>query len=435
MIAAAYIRRSHAGEAEVSETAQRETVARLAERNGDSLGEVFRDWGKSGISKPPELAGDTLEEMLPHRRDMLRLLADVRAGRVSRVYVYDQDRLARDEVVLGIIVHRVFRRHGVRAWDTAGELTDPDRRLYVSMRGVMDAGEGQKQTRRNDATNRTRRERGDHLGVAPFGYTLRTPRKDGTARVELVRDPSEDIAHVLDAYTRAGTYLGAANILNAEGFPSKRGGSWYPVTIRGIVLREAPELAAEPTRGKRKGHRPRLLAGLMRCGGTLPDGSRCEGPMSPGTAHGLLYYCGRGQRGAHGKPWRIAESRLMPWIKAEADRLRPAYDILERPGEGEWSDPKRLAAIAAARASGDDDIADTLQARYDAEAAKHSRHRAILEAIPPRIDWQAWQAAPDSEPWSTAGVNAVLTALWARVKLGSDLLPVEATWSVPEWRS
>jgi hypothetical protein len=48
----------------------------------------------------------------------------------------------------------------------------------------------------------------------------------------------------------------------------------------------------------------------------------------------------------------------------------------------------------------------------------------IVVTVPDAVDW--------TQPPAT--INVVLRALWERVELGPDLMPVRFVWTVPEWR-
>lgn len=281
------------------------------------------------------------------------------------------------------------------------------------MRGVMDGGELRKIRKRNRQTAAMQRERGDDLGMAPYGYTF---RRDEAGRLIHERDAAK-IDHVLDAYRQEGTYLGTARALNAEHWPSRHGRGWHATTVKSVVDREAPELAKAVTRGRRRNHRPRLFAGLMRC--------YCGGPMSPGSGGGMPgYYCGRGQRGNHGRPYYVSESRLMPWMRAEAARL-VAPDAVEI-AEGQYDDSTERATLEALRGKVSDAVVDAGLADLDAKRAEAGERALRVVSVPPAIDWDGW---------SVEHIHAALSALWTHVQLGPDLLPVDAEWTVPEWRS
>jgi hypothetical protein len=324
-------------------------------------------------------------------------------------------------------------------------LTEDDRRDFAEMRGVMDGGELRKIVKRNHAVRRFRRERGDDPGTVPFGY--RKVRAEGgeanrrgeaakpKATIDVLDDP-EAIERVLDAYRKAGTYLGAAKALTAAGEPTPFGrrlrvdgepygggrfasSVWRAPAVRRIVLREAPELA--PTiKGVSRKHRPRLLMKLLRChcGQTMTPGGRLDLPG---------YWCTRGQLdAAHPRPFSISESKLLPLIRAEADRLRIPGELLESPGP-EYDDSADRARLEAARDLIGEDAYLSALARLEAARGAHSERQAIVSAIPPRIDWER-ESVPD--------INASLRALWDHLQLGPDLLPLPDgyAWKVPEWR-
>jgi hypothetical protein len=134
-----------------------------------------------------------------------------------------------------------------------------------------------------------------------------------------------------------------------------------------------------------------------------------------------------------------SEARLMPWIQAEAARLR----VIDS-ATGESVDAVRLAADhAAERAAlaGRLERANELfvlgpkaggwtRERRDAEAAAVAAEVDRLGAAEavvtiPAIDWT----------WPPERINTVLRALWQRVELDERMHPVEAFWRVPEWRA
>lgn len=404
MTAVAYVRRSASEESKVSRETQLETVHRLAAEHGDTIEHVYTDWGKSGGSET--------------RPEYLAMLARAEADGIHAIYAYDQDRLARDIWLFSGLL-RLADRRGFRVITPAGALTDDDKRTFAEMRGVMDGGELRKITKRNLATAKMQRERGDDLGMAPYGYVFRTPGRDGIERVEFECVEPDKIAHVVDTYRREGTYLGAARALNAEHWPTKHGRGWHATTVKELIVREAPGLASSVTQGRRREHRPRLFASLMRC--------YCEGPMSPGTGGGADgYYCGRGQRGNHGRPYYVSEARLMPFVVAEASRLVAPGDLAERTGEG-YDDSAERAALGALRGKVADPIINAGLADLAVRRAAHGEYLRHVEAIPQAVDW--------SQP--PAVVNEILRALWERVELGPDLMPKPDgfLWRRQEWRA
>lgn len=255
------------------------------------------------------------------------------------------------------------------------------------------------------------------------------------ATIDVLDDPGA-IERVLDAYRTAGSYLGAARALTAAGEPIPFGkriradgepygngrfasAIWRATTVRRIVKREAPDLAPRIPGVSRK-HRPRLFMKLLRC--------YCGQTMTPGgdvSAGG--YWCTRGQRDPdHGKPYSISESRILPWIKAQAARLRVPDELAEVLVDADgatYDDGPQRAALEAMRGIVADSTIAAAFADLDAERERHGERARRLVEVPPALDWT----------WSTEAVNAWLRAAFEYVQLGSDLLPVDAKPLVPEW--
>lgn len=404
-----YIRRSASEESPVSEDAQRAAIERLAAERGDTIEHVYRDWGRSGGSET--------------RPEYVAMLARLEANGVSAVYAYDQDRLARSNWLFAGLL-RLADLHDLAVVTPAGNLADDSRRDFAEMRGVMDGAELRKIRRRNRAIADRRQARGDDRGALPYGYGPRPGRAPRSSEpVEYVVVNPEGIAHVLDTYRRVGSYIGAARALNAEHFPSQRNGTWHATTVKGVVLRNAPALAASVRKGTRRTGRPRLFAGLLRC--------RCGGIMSPGTMHGKdSYYCGAGQRGLHGAPYAITEARLEPILREEAGHLRVPYDQLETAGAGDDAvediESRRRRLVDALEAGVL--TAAELGPRIAALEAERDRLEALqtaIRAIPQRIDWS----------WSPERLGAALRALWRRVDVDITAGTAVATWAIPEWRA
>jgi DNA invertase Pin-like site-specific DNA recombinase len=406
-----YIRRSSKDDGgNVSREDQEAAIASLAERHGLTVDEVYVDWKRSGA--------DIGSDAIRHRPRFRAMLRRIEGGDVEAVLALNISRLGRGDSALGRLWAATEQAH-TRVITTEGDFSDPsDPNVYL-LRTMLQAfavyyvKEAKRKARQTSAMQT---KRGDDRGAAPYGYEARTPRMHGTERVEFVQVNPEGIDHVIGAYKAAGTFLGAAKLLNAEGFPSRRGSEWHPVVVSDLIRREAPELVAGVTQGTRSRTTvPRYLRGLLRC--------HCGGPMTPNTAGkgGPRYYCGRGQRGRHERPYTIVESKLLPWIKAEAALYRydRFWDVDAGQQAADTAD-KRRRLEAARDLMSEDAYAEALAA---IEAEETTPERVPAEAPP--LDWE----------WSVQAINEWLRAAFGYVQLGTDLRPVEALWAVPEWRS
>jgi hypothetical protein len=164
-------------------------------------------------------------------------------------------------------------------------------------------------------------------------------------------------------------------------------------------------------------YRVRTLSGMLRCW--------CGQTMSP---NGSGWTCRRGATGAHEKPYNVEDHIVMPWVRAEADKLAVPYDRAEDAGdEGE------LEKLEARRQKLIDLYLDDTITKADMDTKMHDldariaalEARAGIHDIPRHIDWDGW---------SPEVINDVLRNLFV-VELGDDMRPVRAVWTVPEWRA
>lgn len=405
--AVAYIRRSSGQDSPLSREAQESAIAAAATARGEVVRETFTDWGLSGSDRS--------------RPAFLRMVAEMDAGRVSTVYAYDADRLARRTSTLALLLEAaaevgtaVVDRHGR---DLAGR-----DRMTGEVMAALDSEMLRKMTERNRANVAVRRARGDAMGRVPLG--CRRVLVDGRYINEVV--DAGAIARVVDLYRETGTLNGTAKRLNAALVPSATGKRWYAPTVAKIIDREAPDLRRfRRGQGVRADTVPRALSRLLICphdGMVLTPGLMRNG--------GTRWYCRACPVDVtHPRPYGISEFKLMPWVTQEAARLRVPGAVETVVAEGEDQQvglqAKRDRIIDAAmdgiitKVERDRRLADV-----DAALARVATRIEVV-AVPPAIDWT----------WEPGDINAVLRAMWERVELDERLMPVRAEWRVPEWRA
>jgi DNA invertase Pin-like site-specific DNA recombinase len=380
----------------------------------DIIAHTYKDWGRSG--------GAEWDDLAERRPEFTAMLGAVAAGTIGAVYAYDADRLSRNESILHRLLD-VAGRSGTVVIDRTGrDLASSHNRLTAGILASVDAQVLRDITERNRANRDRKRARGDDLGEAPYGWTKvkltepganrrGRPAQAGAVVNVLTDEPA--IVTVLNAYAAAGSALGAAVLLNAAGVPTRRGRTWNNRAVADVVAREAPELLpAKLGRRNARHYRIRALSGLLRC--------RCGNVMSP---NGEGWTCAQGQRGAHERPYNVAESKLLPWVKAEAGRLALPEQVTM--DAGPYDDGAERAALAALRGKVSDAVVDAGLADLDAARAAHGDRVRTVVDVPARIDF---------EREDVADVNRTLRAMWSYVELGPDLMPVSASWRVPEWR-
>lgn len=393
----AYIRKSRVtSDRTVSWQVQEAAVRELAKANGDAEPTILSDWSKSG------------RKGADGRPGYRRLLEMIESGEATAIYSYSLSRLSRSlseftrlvelATARGIPVRLHVERHL--------DISTATGRLIVNILGAVAQMEAEIAQERSRESIEARRVRGDVVGGIRYG-----------------RKPGEDLDAVVDAFRETGGYRATAALLTARGVPTRSGGSWMAPTVRNILLRVAPELVPARSARGAKAATPYRFARLLRCpfdGRLLTAQTASEGTPRYGCTHA---YSVKG----HG-PRYIAESKLMPWIRAEVARLRTPdrIAILADQDRKRADLEARRGRLVDAWESGTitrDDYM-TRVAGIDAKLASLDAERRIVDV--PTIDW---------DTWTPQDVNRVLRAMWEYVELGPDLVPVRAEWTVPEWRS
>lgn len=417
----AYIRRSVARRADPGDISREYQVAEVRRLAGDpALVIIDRDWGKSAATDKTD-----------RRLAFLALLDSIEAGEVSALYAYSTDRLARS-VEWSARLLNACRRASVPIVTREGRIEPGDASAALLFHVLASVNEnalsGMEAKAR--ATVERRRERNREAGRADNAGMGCKPY--GTM-------PGESTEAVIRAFGEAGSFNGAAKLLSERGVrsrlsgrpnPRENGGTygWSCRSVSRIVRRERPDLLpAHPRQGART-RSTRTFAGLLtcHCGTTLTSMPR---------ATSVGYYCRTAHANpTHPRPYVVSERRLLGWAQEEAARLRPV---------DEHGEPFNAVAIGEENESERAELGAKHERIVDMYAdgtiGKPERDRRLaavttaLESIDARsqvaavpvIDW-------DGEP---AALNLVLRALWHRIELGPDLLPVRAEWAVPDWRA
>lgn len=389
---------------------QEKACRELAEARGWRVMEVYRDNDVSASGKKP-------------RPQYQRMLADLEAGTVDAVVVWDLDRLTRRPVELEDFIDLAERKRiALASVGGDADLSTDNGRTFARIKGVLARGEVERKSARQKAANVQRAERGlPHAGRRAFGYS-----SDG---MSVVQDEADALRWAADQLL-AGVSLRAITAGLAErGHRTTAGNAWKPTEVRRLLSnprhaalrvyqgevvgpgawpaildedthRAAVAILSDPSR--RKAGRPRryLLTGLARCG---VCGGSIYGVTEP---RGPLYYCETrkhvARRAEHvdGLVESLLVARLAMPDAAEAFAREDARDVARDLRTEEGALRARMDGLAEAFAAGDID--------RPALRAGTARLRARLETI------SADLAAAASSP----AVSAVIAA--------ED---VEAAWS------
>ena len=405
MTAFAYLRKSsvHDPACEVSYEVQEGAVRELAHRHGDNAGTltILSDWDKSG-----RLGADKR----PAYRALLDAIAD---GRCTAVYSYSLSRLGRSLPELARLIEDCQNRKiPVRLAVDAVDTSTASGRLLANVLGSVAAFEADVASERVRAAHAAKLARGERIGTAkPYG-----------------EGPGEDGDSVLAAFREAGSFSGAAKLLNSRGVKPRQGRAWWPSSVRVVVKRMDPSVASQrPTRGYRAGGSDFNLARLLRCPtcGTRLTGTRdrIDGPNKGR----VRYLCRLGSVIPH--PRRsVSEHLIMPAIREEAEHLVTPEQIEAASDDtGERAElERRRARILDLYESGHIDRGDR-ERRLEAVTEQIGRldARRVILAIPEQINWNA-------EPKK---VNTFLRAIFDRIDLDPETFqPTAFEWVAPDWR-
>lgn len=409
----AYLRKSRvtlASPGELSHEAQLTAVRDLAATHGDPEPVVLSDWSRSGRHG---------SRRRPGYAELIRM---IESGEASAVYAYSLSRLSRSLRDFAELVD-LANRHDVPvrlAKDTMN-LTTASGRLNVNVLASVSAFEAEIAQERAQDTIAARRVRGDHVGSAPYGYLLQGGR--------LEPDPDRPVDVVIEAYREAGSYAGAARILNRKKAPAPRGDRWSGHGVRRVVNRVMPETRATDGRPGRKPRSDFLLSGLLVCPcGTTMTGRLHHQRRTYGVRdyQYVSYVCWRGRYDAeHQRPYMVNEAVIRPWVEAEVARLRVPEVVEMSPDEGRKDELEgKRTRVVEAFIEGLVDKAER-DRRLSAIADDLAHLDAVVGLVKvPTIDWT----------WDAPTLNRVLRTILRRIELGPDLRPVGADWVVPEWR-
>ena len=166
-----------------------------------------------------------------------RMIADIEAGHIRAVVVWDVDRLTRTPRELEDVID-FAERVGLRLASVGGEidLGTEQGRLMARMKGAVARHEVEQSRRRLRAKHAELAAAGRHIGPRPFGWDM--IRVDGAHNV--LRINKAERAVVLECVRRVLDGEGLwkiRNDLNARGITTATGGPWQTQTLRRMLIR------------------------------------------------------------------------------------------------------------------------------------------------------------------------------------------------------
>lgn len=384
-----------------SAEAQEAAVRALAARHEDGELVLLSDWDKSGrLGREKRPGYDALWRA-------------IEAGTCSALYSVSMSRLARSTSELTRLFETCAAKGiPIRLEKDVIDTSTASGRMVAGILASVAAFEADVAGERLRSALAAKAARGERIGTAWF-YGDR---------------PGEDPAAVLAAFREAGSFAGAAGLLNARGIPARTSRwGWRPSSVAVVVRRLDPS-APMPRPAQRVaagGGAGFLLSRLLACPycGTFLTGGR---DRRRGTTH---YTCHMSQARPHTRT-SISEHIILPAIQAEVARLRTPERVRTRAG-----DEKKRTELEARRLR----VIDMYEAGIIERAERDRRLTAVTDALAalqeravaldvPAVDWT----------WPPRELNAALRALFRSISLDPASfrpLPDGYEWTVPHWRA
>lgn len=246
--------------------------------------------------------------------------------------------------------------------------------------------------------------------------------------------PGEDAMVVVAAFREAGSFDGAARLLNERAVPSRFSISrktkhfWSGSVVRGVVKEHAPdEVGPYIRRGSPAGRRKFRLANLVECS-TCRDAGRpafLTGSTDPRRGD-VRYACSRARVLPHVRGW-VNESKLLPVVIDEANRAKAR---VRRMQVGSAEDEAKLRELEVERQRVKTLFRKSLMDETELDAAM-----VEIAEIEAKLDTRRWikrvGIAPDIEHDDPAKVNAYLRRLFSSTVVD---MSQPATRGPSKWR-
>ena len=203
----------------ISLRAQRSRIRAHAKALGLKLEKIYADEGISGRS---------LE-----RPELQKLLGRVKGKAGETVMVYRLSRLSRSTRDLLFLVEEAFVEGNTRLVSVSEHIDteSPMGRLFLTIMAALAQMERELISERTRAVLQFKKEQGEFLGSPPFGYRI---GKDNT--LVTVAAEMKVVRQILRWRKKGLSYAKIATALNEKGSKTKRGGKWYPSTVRNVAL-------------------------------------------------------------------------------------------------------------------------------------------------------------------------------------------------------
>lgn len=203
---------------------QERKIRAWAEIHNIPLGDVITDPGRSGRN----LRRPGLEDLLDRCRRRL----------VSVVIVCRFDRLTRRTKDLLHLVEDVFAAHEIEFVSIQERIdtTTAQGKFFLTLMGAMAQMERDQISERTSDALAHLQARGEIIGSAPLGFRKVSNPRGKLNSLALDPDEQRTVFLIRRLRRRGLGYHEIARRLRSEGLKTKRGGAWWPSTVRYMLL-------------------------------------------------------------------------------------------------------------------------------------------------------------------------------------------------------
>jgi DNA invertase Pin-like site-specific DNA recombinase len=181
-----------------------------------------------------------LSLMLSHRPKLKSCLSMIDDGEAQGLIVAKLDRLSRDVVVMGMLIHRYFTENQLVSVNEFVDTKSPNGKLMLNMLTMVAQWEADSISDRTTTVLRHMKAEGVQLGRAAFGqrHAVSTLDEHGRKVINDVPEELETIEVIKALHERNHSLRSICSMLTRGGYKTARGGKWYPATVSKILKRE-----------------------------------------------------------------------------------------------------------------------------------------------------------------------------------------------------
>ena len=167
------------------------------------------------------------------REGLQRVLQTLDNGGADAVLIFKLDRLTRSVKDWNVLIEKYFTNKAPLSVSDQIDTRTAAGRLCLNV--LMSVAQWERETigERTSTALQHKKSQGHHIGSVPYGYEA----IDKTLAV--VESEAAAIALIKDMKEQGLKLQAIADELNAQNIPTKRGGKWYPTSVKNVLERVA----------------------------------------------------------------------------------------------------------------------------------------------------------------------------------------------------